>query len=142
MASKVWRWAWFLLFLFGGLAVLFAGDPPEPGWTTEARVLRVLDGDTVEVEIRRVVRVRLLDCWAPELRGGTPKTKRAARESRESLEDLVAEKSVVLHVPVRTARIQDVFSFGRILGHVWIGDTNASAFQVEAGHATKTKGGR
>jgi len=41
---------------------------PSLGWTTRASIERVIDGDTLDVTICRRVRVRLLDCWAPELR--------------------------------------------------------------------------
>ena len=41
--------------------------PPE-GFTTKATVVRVIDGDTVDVSITRRLRVRLQDCWAPETR--------------------------------------------------------------------------
>lgn len=115
-------------------------EAPPLGWTTEARVLDVYDGDTITVEVRRVFRVRLLDCWAPEIRGGTAETKRAARSSRDHLRELLGGKTVRLHVPTtERGRVQDLFTFGRILAQVWIGDTNAAQAQVEAGHATKTK---
>ena len=39
---------------------------PQEGFTTKAKVTRVIDGDTVDVEITRKVRLRLKDCWAPE----------------------------------------------------------------------------
>ena len=35
------------------------GDEPEHGWSTKVSIVRVLDGDTVEVEIRRRFLVRL-----------------------------------------------------------------------------------
>ena len=41
---------------------------PDPGWTTRGVISRVIDGDTVEVEITRKIVVRLRDCWAPEKR--------------------------------------------------------------------------
>ena len=41
--------------------------PPE-GFTTKAKVVNVVDGDTVDVVIERRGRVRLQDCWCPENR--------------------------------------------------------------------------
>ena len=38
------------------------------GLTLPGNVLDVHDGDTVTVEVKRTLRIRLLDCWAPELR--------------------------------------------------------------------------
>ena len=32
---------------------------PDPGWTTRGVITRVIDGDTVEVTIKRTLRVRL-----------------------------------------------------------------------------------
>lgn len=121
---------------------LAIANPPPTGWTTDARVLSVYDGDTLELEVRRVVRVRLLDCWAPEIRGGTEESKAAARASRDHLRQLVASGKVRLHVPTRSDRVDELFSFGRVLGYVWAGETNVSEAQVEAGHATKTKGAK
>jgi len=109
---------------------------PSPGLTAKCRVLEVYDGDTLTVELRIPVRVRLLDCWAPELRepGGL--------ESRDHLDDFAALKSGTLWIPWDDARrAGDVWSFDRVLGHVWIdGEVrSASQVQIEAGHATLEK---
>lgn len=116
-------------------SILAAADQPPLGVTSRAYVTRILDGDTVEVELRLPLRVRLLDCWAPELR--TPKGPPA----KVALEKLLPVGSkVVLHVPTKKARnLADVLTFGRVLGHIYRKGKNASAEMVEQGHATKTK---
>ena len=43
-------------------------NQPPLGLTAQCKVLDVYDGDTVTVEVRTIARVRLLDCWAPEVR--------------------------------------------------------------------------
>lgn len=62
----------FTVAIVGGAK---APEAPSPSWTTRAKVLRVIDGDTVEVEIRRTVRVRMLGCWSPEKKGRLQATK-------------------------------------------------------------------
>jgi endonuclease YncB( thermonuclease family) len=113
---------------------------PAPGWTTTCRIIDVYDGDTVTVEIRKTMRVRMLDCWAPEIRGGTAESKAAGIASRDHLKGLAEGKDAVLHVP-QTDRIGEETSLSRILGHVWIdGDKQSlSERQVAAGHATKDR---
>lgn len=106
---------------------------PSPGLTARCRVIEVYDGDTVTVEMRIPVRVRLLDCWAPELR------EDGGEESREHLDWIAGLEDGMLWVPWGDARrAGDVWSFNRILGHVWIdgSDESLSERQVLAGHAT------
>lgn len=126
-------------FLLGLIAAaICAADPPAPGWTTAARVVSVYDGDTLTVEVRRTIHVRLLDCWAPEVRG---KSKTAGLAARDHLRQLLpAGAAVTLHVPTSAdGDIQDAWTFGRVLGRVWRGDTDVSAAMVESGHATKRR---
>jgi endonuclease YncB( thermonuclease family) len=109
---------------------------PPHGWSTQAHVTRVLDGDTIEVEITRRLRVRLLDCWAPETRDpGGP-------ESTANLKRLLGDGSVTLLVPTDSEDISDIWTFGRALGYVWStadADKSVSQLQVEQGHATTEK---
>lgn len=108
---------------------------PPLGLTTRAEVVRVLDGDTLEVEVKLKARVRLLDCWAPELR------KEGGEESREHLIGLARPGSVVtLHVPAeKLRRLDDVFTFGRILGRVFANGQDVGIRMVMDGFATKEK---
>lgn len=126
--------------LLAALVLLSGAQPPATrpphGWSTQAQVVRVLDGDTLEVEITRRVRVRLLDCWAPETRDpGGP-------ESTENLKRLLADGEVTLLVPMQTEDVSDIWTFGRALGYVWStadADKSVSQLQVEQGHATREK---
>ena len=73
-------------FLFAGVGLVWGvllmttmPEPPAkpvPGWATTCELDRVIDGDTIDVRVSRVIRVRLLDCWAPETRdpGGPEST--------------------------------------------------------------------
>ena len=41
---------------------------PPLGWTTLALPLRAVDGDTLDLALIKVLRARLVNCWAPESR--------------------------------------------------------------------------
>lgn len=117
-------------------ATSVADKRPPAGWTTQATVTRVLDGDTLEVEITRKLKVRLLDCWAPE------KREAAGPASTANLKRLIGDGEITLMVPVRSSKVEDVWTFGRVLGYVWSkadADWSVNEQQVRQGHATKEK---
>ena len=88
----------------------------------EARVLQVLDGDTIEVaarvwpgqEVR--TRVRLAGIDTPELRGKCPAEREAAERARAFLAAAVADGRVALH-DVRYGKYA-----GRVLARVLAAD--------------------
>lgn len=79
------------------------GTPDTVKGPIEAKVIRVLDGDTLVVRARPWVgvevetRVRLLGVDTPELRGGCEEERRLAVAARELLETTVAGGTVFLH---------------------------------------------
>ena len=122
-------------------------QPPEPSWTTKAVVTNVVDGDTVDVEIRRTIRVRLIDCWAPEthMDGRLPEAKQAAEKkagmkAKEDLKALALGKPVILQVPTSEDLLKST-TMGRVLGRVWLegDDESLSEKQVKSGNATREK---
>lgn len=140
------------VFTFLAFAVALVADhkAPEPSWTTRAKVLRVIDGDTLEVEIRRVVRVRMLDCWAPESKQDprVPEINRLMQKakgqaSKTNLIRLADGQDVTVQIPLDSdGDIAKSMTMGRVLGHVWLVDhpeKSLSVQQVEAGHATTEK---
>lgn len=116
-------------------------ETPSPQWTTHAQCLRVIDGDTIEVEIRRTMRVRLLDCWAPETRTTDHTEKQRGLAAKEHLRRIEGRK-VVVHVPLSDAGdVSQVSTLGRVLGYVWVpGEaTSVNQQQVQFGFATFRK---
>ncbi|TXH44894.1 MAG: hypothetical protein E6Q97_32070 [Desulfurellales bacterium] len=115
------------------------GAAPDTGLTVTCRALRVVDGDTVEVSVQQVYRVRLLDCWAPESHGAT---KAAGEASAEHLRKYLDARghNCVLSVP-GGADVGKSWSMGRVLGHLWVlgQEKSLSEIQCEAGHACKEK---
>ena len=114
---------------------------PEPGWTTKAYVSRVIDGDTIEVEVTRKFRVRLKDCWAPELHGdhvteGAP--------ARHALAPMIPPGSrVFVHVPTDQSDVPEfakALTFGRLVGTVYdCHGQNLGESLIASGHATRVK---
>ena len=95
-----------------------ASEPPLSG-PVAAQVLRVIDGDTIEVSARIWLRqeitihVRLLGIDAPELsRARCPSEKERAEAARDRLADLVGAG------PVRLFDIDDGKYADRVLAHV------------------------
>lgn len=120
-------------------------NAPKPGIVARAKVVRVLDGDTVDVELRVPIRVRLTDCWAPEIRGDE---RAAGQASKHALAGMLPKgRNIVVHVPTQNARqFGDVLTFGRVLGSIWAtfkgkGKRNVSTEMVKRGFATVTKNG-
>lgn len=136
-----------LLWLGAAVCVTNLQQPPEPSWTTKATVIGTVDGDTLDLEIRRTIRVRLLNCWAPEthLDGRLPESQRAAEKaagikSKEALTALALGKPVILQVPTSEDLLKST-TMGRVLGRVWLegDDESLSEKQVRNGNATKEK---
>ena len=144
------------LAIFGILTALAIAIPapvetaPPEGLTLPGQVVEVHDGDTVTVEVTIRARVRLIDCWAPEVTmdrrvpaAEQAAAKAAGNASREYLQQMVSKSpSCKLHIPRTGDDIGDVTSMGRVLGKVWLSDDatrSVSERMVEAGHATKTK---
>lgn len=125
-----------------------ANNQPEQNLTTKAVVKEVYDGDTVVVTIQKDFRVRMLDCWAPEIKTRNPEEKKRGEESRNFLKSLVnIDDEVIVEIPM-TDRIQDSFTFGRVLAYLWKdidGDgklDDVSDVMIQKGFATKTKKGK
>jgi len=105
----------FVLLAVASLPVAAAETFPGP---VEARVLRVIDGDTFVAEalvwpghsVRVAVRIRGID--APEIRSRCPAEKKAARRSRAALSRLIGEG------PVSISAIGGGKYYGRVLADV------------------------
>jgi endonuclease YncB( thermonuclease family) len=124
-------------------------EPPK-GITTDVKVVRVIDGDTVDVSITRTIRVRLLDCYAPETRTKDSKEKVRGHESKKYLYDMLTQvfyndraarkqKQVTLFMPADDkGELKDNFTFSRVLGRLFVNGEDVSELMVEAGKATAT----
>lgn len=106
----------------------------EPQISIPAKVISVHDGDTLRVQFQIESSVRMLDCWAAELKSGELGLK-----SKENLIKLCPEGSEVLIKIPFNSDISKMFTFGRILGYVYKDGNNLSELQVKQGFATKVK---
>ncbi len=113
--------------------------PTEPAYLYRAVVVRVIDGDTIDVDIDlgfyvwiKKQRIRLLGIDAPEVKGETRPEGLAATEH---LKSLIEGESIIL----RTVKGDDGGdrddSFGRWLGTIYHGDLDVNAEMIRSGHA-------
>lgn len=121
---------------FGAIFVLGEEMSPQPTIRVPAKVVRVIDGDTVEVEVSAKITVRLLDCWAPE------RFTEDGKQSKKAAEALLPPDSeCMLDVPLGGHdQLHDVFSFGRVLGNLFTESFGSIAKRlVESGHAKASR---
>jgi len=113
---------------------------PPLGITARARMLRVIDGDTVDVQLEIPVRVRLKDCWAPELHGDD---KIAGEKAKTALQLMAPVGThLIVHVPTQEVdALAGVFTFGRVIADVYVreDDDSLNEHLVQMGHATREK---
>jgi endonuclease YncB( thermonuclease family) len=120
-------WAWIGVALCGWHASGLALAQPQPGLQTEpfeARVVAVVDGDTLRVRdsMGKMHRIRLGGIDAPER--AQPYSRRSARQ----MQALVLRQNVRVE-PRKTDR------YGRTVAKVWRGELDVAMAQVEAGMA-------
>lgn len=117
-------------------------NKPPHGVSAHCRVVEVYDGDTITVEIVRRARVRLLDNWAPEVRTTDNAEKARGLAAKEFLRQLAEGKEGTIFIPTDEATtLDDVFTFGRVLGHVWVNGERKSLSErmVDEGFSTTDK---
>ena len=112
------------------IVVLVRGDD-EPTTSTEARVTRVVDGDTVEAEVDGATEdIRYIGVDTPEsVKPDTPVECYALQASHFN-EQLVEGETVRLEYD---AEQRDVY--GRLLAYVYLGDEFVNAELVRRGYA-------
>ena len=108
--------------------------PTSQAWVTDCRVVSVHDGDTLTVEVTKRMNIRLLECWSPELK------EEGGQEAKVALERMALGREALLSVPTHN-KLGHSFSFGRTLGHLWIGEEKETVSQrlIQSGFATRHK---
>ena len=114
---------------------------PPRGLTVDADVVRIVDGDTIDVEVAFRFRVRLLDCWSPETRTLDRAEKIRGLAAKGYMLELADGARVRVHIP-GSDNLADMLTLDRALGRVWLirddgnpDNTDLSQKMVEAGHA-------
>lgn len=115
-------------------------ETPSPGYTLTGEIVDVYDGDTLTVEYKFRTKIRLLNCWAPEIKTTDLEEKEAGLESAAHLREFADCRSCVVYIPTGEARsLSDILTFGRVLGFVYVDGKNLSKYQTDEGFATKEK---
>jgi len=104
---------------------------PTPTTAEEVQVLRVVDGDTVEVmRGGRRERVRYIGIDTPESVAPNQPVECFGKEASARNKELVEGKRVRLEKDV-----SDTDRFGRLLRYVWLGDEQINARLIAEGYA-------
>ena len=94
----------------------------ETGLSTEVVFVRAIDGDTIELEIKRRFKVRLRDIDCPE------RNTDEGQEAKAEVEDLLsnAEKIIVFLPSNDPIQLMDMNSFNRLVGDLFADETNVA----------------
>jgi micrococcal nuclease len=127
------RWATALAALALAGCGTEARDPTAPGQEQRGRVVTVIDGDTIKVELDgRTDTVRLLGIDTPESQRPQTPVECGSKKAAATLRRLVLDRDVVL----RGDPTQDaVDRFGRSLAYVEVDGRDAGEAMVASGWA-------
>ena len=115
----------------------------------KCKILRVVDGDTVDIDIdlgfgmwMHKERVRMMGIDTPESRTRDLTEKAFGLASKERLKELLPVGSMsVLKTEIERSGEDKKGKFGRILGDFFIDDKRATDILIEEGHAVAYFGG-
>lgn len=117
----------------------------EQSLTINGKIKDVHDGDTVTVSLTKEFKVRLLDCWAAELKDEDVQERIKAEKAKNFLASMLkVDDEVSIEIPIYDS-LEKSLTFGRVLAYIWKdldGDghkENISEEMVEHNHATKHK---
>jgi len=103
----------------------------------EVEVLRVVDGDTIDVmidlgfDIRVKKRVRLYGINAPETRTRDKREKEKGNKSKKFLIEYLSNKQQII------LNSLDIGKYGRVVGEIIADGINANKVLVSEGHAVE-----
>ena len=116
-------------------------------WTYRAKVIRVIDGDTVDVDIdlgfgiwQKNERVRIMGIDTPESRTRNKIEKKFGLAAKAKLQSLLG-KDAVLKTTINKKGVDMKGKFGRVLGDFLIDDKSVATIMCETGHAVAYHGG-
>ena len=105
------------------------------------KIIKVIDGDTVDVDIDlgfgvwlKKERVRVNGIDTPEIRGKTPEEKELAIHVRDELYSKIYGKMVTL-------KNVDTEKYGRMLADVYLDDENINEWLIDNEYAVRYDGG-
>ena len=109
---------------------------PKPGWITEVDYVRAVDGDTIEVEIRRRFKVRIQDIDIVE------SNSERGQEATEYVDEILNKaREIIVKIPTNNPlNLMDVNSFERIVGEIYVNGRKLSTILKRAGYE-KTRNG-
>lgn len=121
---------------------------PRPGLSTEVKIVRVIDGDTVEVEITRRFPVRLVHENERGLHfNADEKNTTSGKAAKKFLENLIYDdepgefKEIILFIPAgQSINLTDINSFNRLLGEIWVDGEKVTETMIAHGHARLKRG--
>jgi micrococcal nuclease len=114
--------------------VLPVASPSPYAGRTVAQVTRVVDGDTIDVDIRgQTYRVRYIGIDTPETVDPRRPVGCFGREASQRNHELVDGKTVELEKDV-----SETDDFGRLLRYVWLGQEMVNATLVREGYAVSS----
>lgn len=86
----------------------------ENGWCSEAKVVRVVDGDTIELEVTRKFKLRLRDIDVYE------KKTEKGEEAKKFVEKKILNKPIKVFIPSNQPEdLMDINSFSRLVGDLY-----------------------
>ena len=116
-------------------------------WTYRAKVVRVIDGDTVDVDIdlgfgiwQKNERVRIMGIDTPESRTRNKIEKNFGLAAKAKLKSILG-KITVLKTTINKKGVDMKGKFGRVLGDFLQNDKSVAKIMCETGHAVPYFGG-
>ena len=116
-------------------------------WEYRAKVKRVIDGDTVDVDVdlgfgiwQNNERVRIMGIDTPESRTRNKIEKKFGLAAKAKLKSLLG-KNTVLKTTINKKGVDMKVKFGRVLGDFLYKDKPVSKIMCETGHAVAYFGG-
>lgn len=102
-----------------------------PSDVVEAEVVRVIDGDTIEVDINGAIyTVRYIGIDTPETVHPSKPVEYFGKEASDKNKELVERKTVRLEIDV-----SETDKYGRLLRYVWVDDIFVNDYLVRQGYA-------